>query len=80
MSGAFGVATGMFSPKQVSGLFGGNSPKTPDAPPAPTIDEAYAAGEEERQRLRRRRGMASTILAGQANTQPNTQTQALLGS
>lgn len=65
----------------MSGLFGGASPSTPEAPPAPNIDEAAAAGQAEKDALRRRRGMASTILAGaQTPTQPTTQTTQLLGS
>lgn len=67
----------------MSGLFGGASPSTPEAPPAPTIDDAAAAGQAEKDALKRRRGMASTILAGAntaAATQPTTQTTQLLGS
>lgn len=66
----------------MSGLFGGGSPSTPAAPPAPTINDAEASGENAADQLRRRRGMASTILAGanQTNTQPTTQAAALLGS
>lgn len=68
----------------MSGLFGGSSPSTPEAPPAPTIDDAAAAGQSEKDALRRRRGMASTILAGaqsqSGSTQPTTQTTQLLGS
>ena len=61
------------------GLMSHSSPKVPDAPPAPTIDDASVAGEEEAQRLRRRRGMASTILSANAQA-PTTQTTTLLGS
>lgn len=67
----------------MSGLFGGSAPKTPEAPPAPTINDAEASGQDAADRLRRRRGMASTILAGanpQTNTTPQTQAAALLGS
>lgn len=66
----------------MSGLFGGSAPSTPTPPPAPTIDDAEAAGQETADQLRRRRGMASTILAG-ANadaSQPKTQAASLLGS
>lgn len=67
----------------MSGLFGGGTPSTPTPPPAPTIDDAEASGQDAADQLRRRRGMASTILAG-ANTvgatQPTTQAASLLGS
>lgn len=62
-----------------TGMFKHKSSKTPDAPDAPTFDDAEVAGEEERQRLRRRRGMASTILAGNAEA-PTTKSINLLGS
>lgn len=66
----------------MSGLFGSSAPSTPEAPPAPTVDDAAAAGEAEKDALRRRRGMASTIYAGAqpATAQPTTQTTQLLGS
>lgn len=67
----------------MSGLFGTGSPSTPTPPPAPTVDDAEASGQQTADQLRRRRGMASTILAGanpQANTQPTTQAATLLGS
>jgi hypothetical protein len=55
----------------------------PQAPPAPTINDADAAGEQKTDQLRRRRGMASTILAGAqsaTSNKPQTQAAALLGS
>lgn len=66
----------------MSGLFGGGTPSTPTPPPAPTIDDAEVSGQQTADALRRRRGMASTILAGanQTNTQPTTQAATLLGS
>lgn len=65
----------------MSGLFGGSSPSVPQAPPAPTINDAEAAGQEKADQLRRRRGMASTILtAGHSTATPQTQAAALLGS
>lgn len=67
----------------MSGLFGGGAPSVPTPPPAPTIDDAEAAGENTADQLRRRRGMASTILAGanpQSTSQPATQSATLLGS
>lgn len=69
----------------MSGMFGGSAPSTPAAPPAPTIDDAEVAGQNSADQLRRRRGMASTILAGAnsssaTGSQPTTQAAALLGS
>ena len=68
----------------MSGLFGGGSPSLPAPPPAPTVNDAEASGQEAADRLRRRRGMASTILAGAnqstSTSQPATQAAALLGS
>lgn len=59
------------------------APDVPEPPPAPTINDAEAAAEDKSAQLRRRRGLASTILAGansyQSN-QPTTQAAALLGS
>lgn len=65
----------------MSGLFGG-SPSVPTPPPAPTVNDAEVSGQQTADKLRRRRGMASTILAGSqtTNTQPQTQAAALLGS
>lgn len=67
----------------MAGFFGGGGGggAVPEAPPAPTINDAEIAGQRERDALRKRRGMAATILAGtqQAN-QPTTQTSQLLGS
>lgn len=66
----------------MSGLFSG-PPKVPTPPPAPTVNDAEVAGQDKADALRRRRGMASTILAGataSTNAQPATQSAALLGS
>ena len=66
----------------MSGLFGG-TPKVPDPTPVPTINDAEVAGQDKADQLRKRRGMASTILAGATaptNAQPATQSAALLGS
>lgn len=67
----------------MSGLFGGGSPSVPQAPPAPTINDAEKSSQEAADALRRRRGIASTILAGAnagtSNT-PATKAAALLGS
>lgn len=64
----------------MSGLFGG-SPSAPTPPPAPTVSDAEVGAADKADQLRRRRGMAATILAG-ANGQntPTTQSSALLGS
>jgi hypothetical protein len=68
----------------MSGLFGGNdAPAVPVAPPAPTINDAEASAQAKTDELRRRRGMASTILAGAqpaSNTTPQTRAAGLLGS
>lgn len=66
----------------MSGLFSG-TPSVPTPPPAPTINDAEMAGQNKADQLRKRRGMASTILAGASvptNAQPATQAAALLGS
>lgn len=66
----------------MSGLFSG-PPKVPTPPPAPTIDDAEVAGQNKADQLRKRRGMAATILAGSTastNAQPATQAASLLGS
>lgn len=66
----------------MSGLFSG-PPKVPTPPPAPTVNDAEVAGQDKADALRKRRGMASTILAGATapnNAQPATQSAALLGS
>lgn len=57
-----------------------DAPIAPTAPDAPTIDAADAAAEDKANQLRRRRGMAATILGGLDNAQPTTQTSSLLGS
>ena len=65
----------------MSGLFGGDSPSAPQAPPAPTANDAEVAGQASADALRRRRGMAASILAGSStgtNT-PTTQAKTLLG-
>lgn len=66
----------------MSGLFGGSSPSVPTPPPAPTINDAELQAEKASDALRRRRGMAATILAGaQSDTsQPTTKAAQLLGS
>jgi hypothetical protein len=59
------------------------SPAVPDAPAAPTIDASQTAAEAASDALRRRRGMAATILGGaqpQSATMPTTRAAALLGS
>jgi hypothetical protein len=57
-----------------------DKPAVPDAPPAPTMSDAEAAGEDKANQLRRRRGLAATILAGSTNQQPTTRAASLLGS
>lgn len=53
-------------------------PVAPPAPPAAT--DAIAAGDAEAERLRRRRGTASTILAGESQANPGSvATKTLLG-
>jgi hypothetical protein len=52
----------------------------PDAPPAPTIDAADASAQDKEEQLRRRRGMAATILGGLEAMQPTTQATSLLGN
>lgn len=52
----------------------------PEAPAAPTMDAAEAAAEDKAAQLRRRRGMAATILGGLDTAQPTTQAASLLGS
>jgi len=66
----------------MSGLFSSpDTPAVPTPPPAPTVSDADAMGQVKADQLRRRRGMASTILSGTSNnTQPTTQAAALLGS
>lgn len=66
----------------MSGLFGGGAPSIPAAPPAPTVSDAEVSGQNAADQLRRRRGMASTILAGAStdNNKPTTQASQLLGS
>lgn len=67
-------------------MFGGRStPKLPD-PPAPTappaVTDTQAAVEQESDRLRRRRGTAATVLAGDTATVPGASvaTKTLLGA
>lgn len=61
-----------------------STPKIPDPPaPAapPSTTDAAAAGSAEAERLRRRRGTASTVLAGDATATPGSvATKTLLGS
>ncbi len=57
-----------------------DKPDAPVAPPAPTISDADAAGEDKANQLRRRRGLAATILAGSTDQQPTTRAASLLGS
>jgi hypothetical protein len=53
----------------------------PTAPQAPTINQAEAKAQDTADELRRRRGMAATILAGQpGDTQPVVNAARLLGS
>lgn len=66
-------------------LFGGSSPSIPD-PPKPTappaVTDTQAQVDQEADRLRRRRGTASTILAGDTATVPTSSvaTKTLLGA
>ncbi|CAB3644111.1 hypothetical protein [Trinickia soli] len=58
-------------------------PPPPVAPPPPTVDQASVQAENDADALRRRRGMASTILAGangSSATQPVTSAARLLGN
>lgn len=57
-----------------------DKPDVPEPPPAPTMDDAEAAGMDKANQLRRRRGMAATILGGLDEKQPTTQAASLLGS
>lgn len=57
-----------------------DKPAVPNAPPAPTLSEADAAAEDKLAQLRRRRGLAATVLAGATNSQPTTSAASLLGS
>lgn len=69
-------------------LFGGAStpkpPPPPAAPPPPTVDNAAVQVQNDAEAMSRRRGMASTILAGanqgSSTTQPATGAARLLGS
>lgn len=68
----------------MSGLISPKTPKAPEpqAPPAPpAVTDAAAAADQEAARLRRRRGTASTVLAGDtATVAPNSvATKQLLG-
>lgn len=59
------------------------TPKVPDPPPPspPAQTDAAAAAQSEADRLRRRRGTASTILAPETAVQPGSvATKTLLGS
>lgn len=66
-------------------MFGGSSPKLPD-PPAPTappaVTDTQTAVDNEAQRLRRRRGTAATVLAGDTATvgASSVATKTLLGA
>lgn len=71
----------------MGGLF--SSPSTPKppppapAPPPPTVDNAAVQVQNDAEAMSRRRGMASTILAGanqSSTTQPATGAARLLGS
>ena len=67
----------------MSGLFGSKTPALAPTPPPPSYDDAAIAGQQKTDELRKRRGMAATILAGsapQSTTQPQTQAASLLGS
>ncbi len=67
----------------MSGLFGGGGYSAPPAPPAPTINDAEVTAEKNADALRRRRGMAATILAGadkSTSADPTTKAATLLGS
>lgn len=66
-------------------MFGGSSPKLPDPPaPAapPAVTDTQTAVNEQADRLRRRRGTASTVLAGDTATvgSSSVATKQLLGS
>lgn len=66
-------------------MFGGSTPKLPD-PPAPTappaVTDTQTAVDNEAQRLRRRRGTAATVLAGDSATvgASSVATKTLLGA
>lgn len=65
----------------MSGLFGGGPSASPAPPPAPTVADAEIGAADKADQLRKRRGMAATILAGaNGNNTPTTQSSALLGS
>ena len=66
-------------------MFGGSSPKLPD-PPKPTappaVTDTQTTVDTEAERLRRRRGTAATVLAGETATVPGASvaTKTLLGA
>ncbi|CAM4092885.1 hypothetical protein BOTU111921_11390 [Bordetella tumbae] len=68
----------------MSSFLGGSKPKLPDPPaPAapPATTDAAAAGQAEADRVRRRRGTASTILTSDTTARPGSvATKTLLGS
>ena len=59
----------------IQGSWGSSDPSTnpPVAVPAPTIDNAEIAAEQNSDMLRRRMGRASTILSGQSGTEISSQ-------
>ena len=69
----------------MSSLFGSSAPKAPAAPaplpPVPTVDDAANSSEAE-DKLRRRKGRASTVLTQTQGelVAPATASSALLGS
>jgi hypothetical protein len=65
-----------------TGLFQGNENTPTPPPPTPTWNDAAGAGQAKADELRKRRGMAASILAGQSSgiNQPTTQAASLLGS
>lgn len=57
------------------------APPPPPPPPPPVVEDAAAKAQDEADRLRRRRGIASTILTGpQGAGTPAVGTKTLLGS
>ena len=62
-------------------LYTRNSAQQPVAPESPTINQAEVKAQSTADDLRKRRGMAATILAGQpGDTQPVVNAARLLGS
>ena len=80
--GALIGSPNMGTTNKALGLFQGNEDTPTPPPPTPTWDDAAIAGQNKADELRKRRGLAASILAGQSSgiNQPTTQAASLLGS